>query len=78
MATSFYADLPQVTGMFSANRSNYYMLAGSNNLYSRAFSPDARASSVVNQSLDRVISPVENTAVANGNRSISPTPAACS
>ena len=31
-ATSFYAELPKVTGMFYANRSIYYTLSGSKNL----------------------------------------------
>ena len=66
-ATGFYAELPNVTGMFYANRSIYYTLAGSKNLYSRAFAPDTTTSSVANQVTGGVISPVETTVVAGGN-----------
>jgi PKD repeat protein len=67
VATNFYAEFSKVTGMFYANRSIYYTLAGSKNLYSRAFSPDTTASSVANQVTGGVISPVENTVVSGGN-----------
>jgi PKD repeat protein len=66
-ATSFYAELPKVSGMFYANRSIYYTLSGSKNLYSRAFSPDTRASSAAGQATGGVISPVETTVVSNAN-----------
>ncbi len=65
--TSFYAEFPNVTGMFYANRSIYYTLSGSKNLYSRAFSPDTRSSSVANQVTGGVISGVETTVVSGGN-----------
>jgi PKD repeat protein len=65
--TSFYAELPKVTGMFYANRSIYYTLSGSKNLYSRAFAPDTVGSSVANQVTGGVISPVEVTVVSGGN-----------
>jgi PKD repeat protein len=66
-ATGFYAELPNVTGMFYANRAIYYTLAGSKNLYSRAFAPDTTTSSVAGQVTGGVISPVETTVVSNGN-----------
>jgi PKD repeat protein len=66
-ATGFYAELPNVTGMFYANRSIYYTLSGSKSLYSRAFAPDTTSSSVANQVTGGVISPVETTVVSNGN-----------
>ncbi len=66
-ATSFYGELSRVTGMFYANRSIYYTLSGSKNLFKRAFSPDTRASSVANQVTGGVISPVETTVVSGGN-----------
>jgi PKD repeat protein len=60
-ATSFYAELPNVTGMFYANRSIYYTLSGSAKLYKRAFAPDTAASSVATQVTGGIISPVEVT-----------------
>ena len=66
-ATSFYAEFAKVTGMFYANRSIYYTLSGSQNLYSRAFSPGTTSSSVANQVTGGVISPVENTVISGGN-----------
>jgi hypothetical protein len=67
VATNFYAELPRVTGMFYANRSIYYTLLGSRNLFKRAFSPDTKASSVANQVTGGIISPIETTVVSNGN-----------
>ena len=67
LATSFYGELPKVTGMFYANRSIYYTLTGSKNLYRRAFSPDTAASSVANQVTGGIISPVEQTVVSGGS-----------
>jgi hypothetical protein len=64
---TFYGELPNVTGMFYANRSIYYTLSGSNKLFKRTFSPDTRASSVANQVTGGVISGVETTVVSNGN-----------
>jgi hypothetical protein len=61
IATTFYAELPSVTGMFYANRSIYYTLSGKSALYYRAFSPDTRSSSVANQVTGGVISPIEKT-----------------
>jgi PKD repeat protein len=62
-ATDFYAELPNVTGMFYANRTIYYTLAGHKGLFSRAFSPDTAASSVANQVTGGIISPIKNTVV---------------
>jgi PKD repeat protein len=56
-ATDFYAELPNVTGMFYANRTIYYTLAGNANLFSRSFSPDTATSSVANQVTGGIISP---------------------
>ena len=67
-----------MTGMFYANRSIYYTLAGNKNLFSRAFSPDTTASSVANQVTGGVISPQKITVAPASGRSTSPTPAACS
>jgi hypothetical protein len=64
---NFYAELPSVTGLFYANRSIYYTKSGSKNLFSRAFSPDTRASSVANQVTGGVISPVENVVISGGS-----------
>ena len=66
-ATSFYAELPTVTGMFYSNGFIYYTLSGKKNLYSRAFSPDTAASSVAGQVTGGIISPVETTVVSNGS-----------
>ncbi len=55
VVTNFYAEFPKVTGMFYANRSIYYTLSGSKNLFSRAFSPDTTTSSVPNQVTGGVI-----------------------
>jgi PKD repeat protein len=60
-ATSFYSELPNVTGMFYSNRTIYYTLSGNARLFSRAFSPDTTSSSVVNQVTGGIISPVEVT-----------------
>ncbi|HEX4018537.1 MAG TPA: PKD domain-containing protein [Frankiaceae bacterium] len=59
-ATSFYDEIPNVTGMFYANRSIYYTLYGDSRLFRRDFSPDTAASSVATQVTGGVISPVEN------------------
>ncbi|HEX4017816.1 MAG TPA: PKD domain-containing protein [Frankiaceae bacterium] len=67
LATSFYAELPKVTGMFYANRSIYYTLTGSKNLFKRAFSPDTATSSVANQVTGGIVSPVEQTVVSGGS-----------
>jgi PKD repeat protein len=67
VAPGFYGELPNVTGMFYANRAIYYTMTGSKNLFKRAFSPDTAASSVANQVTGGVISPVEQTVVSGGN-----------
>lgn len=67
VATGFYAELPNVTGMFYANRAIYYTMTGIKNLFKRAFSPDTAASSVANQVTGGVISPVEQTVVSGGS-----------
>jgi PKD repeat protein len=59
-ATTFYSEIPNVTGMFYANRSIYYTLYGDGRLYRRDFSPDTAASSISTQVTGGVISPVEN------------------
>ncbi len=60
----FYAELPNVTGMFYANGFIYYTLAGNSHLFSRAFSPDTAASLTDNQVTGGVISPDKNTVTA--------------
>ncbi len=65
-ATDFYAELPNVTGMFYANRTIYYTLSGNANLFSRAFSPDTATSSVANQVTGGIISPVKVTVAPAG------------
>ena len=57
--TSFYGEIPNITGMFYANRSIYYTLYNDNHLYKRAFSPDTATSSIATQATGGVISPVE-------------------
>ena len=59
--TSFYAEIPRVTGMFYANRSIYYTLAGDNRLFRRSFSPGTAASPTSGQDVGGVISPVRVT-----------------
>ncbi len=59
-ATSFYGEIPNVTGMFYANRSIYYTLYGDGRLYRRDFSPDTATSSIASQVTGGIISPVEN------------------
>jgi hypothetical protein len=61
--TGFYAEIPNITGMFYANRSIYYTLAGDAHLYRRAFSPGTAASPVAGQDTGGVISPVRVTVV---------------
>ncbi len=64
----FYAELPNVTGMFYANRTIYYTLSGNKNLFSRSFAPDTTASSAANQVTGGVISPQKITvAPASGS-----------
>ncbi len=64
----FYAELPNVTGMFYANGSIYYTLAGNSHLFSRAFSPDTAPSAVQGQVTGGVISPQKVTvAPASGS-----------
>jgi PKD repeat protein len=58
-ATSFYGEIPNVTGMFYANRSIYYTLFGDGRLFRRAFAPDTQTTTVSNQVTGGVISPVE-------------------
>ena len=62
----FYAELPNVTGMFYANGSIYYTLSGNSNLFSRSFSPDTAASSVTGQVTGGVISPQQITVAPAG------------
>ncbi len=65
-ATDFYSELPNVTGMFYANRSIYYTLFGDGNLYRRDFAPDTQASSISSQVTGGIISPVENVVTSGG------------
>jgi hypothetical protein len=58
-ATSFYSELPNVTGMFYAGRSIYYTLFGDDKLYRRDFAPDTATSSISSQVTGGIISPVE-------------------
>ncbi len=64
--TSFYAELPNVTSMFYANRSIYYTLAHDPRLYSRTFSPSLASSSAPGQVTGGVINPVKVTVVNTG------------
>ncbi len=57
--TAFGAEIPNVTGMFYANRSIYYTLPGDGRLYRRDFAPDTAVSSVAGQVTGGIISPVE-------------------
>jgi hypothetical protein len=65
-ATSFYAQLPELTAMFYANRAIYYTLQGDSRLYRRAFSPGTAGSSVPGQVTGGIISPIQVTVVASG------------
>jgi hypothetical protein len=55
---SFYSEIPNVSGMFYANRSIYYTLVGDNKLYRRSFSPGTAASTASGQDGGGVVSPV--------------------
>src|SRR6185312_4933572 len=66
-ATSFYAEIPNVTGMFYANRSIYYTLFGDGRLFRRDFAPDTQTSSISTQVTGGVISPVENVVTSGGS-----------
>ncbi|HEX4431874.1 MAG TPA: hypothetical protein VHZ96_21575 [Frankiaceae bacterium] len=59
--TGFYSEIPNITGMFYANRSIYYTLAGDNRLFRRAFSPGTAASPTNGQDTGGVISPLRVT-----------------
>jgi hypothetical protein len=65
-ATNFYAQIPNITGMFYANRSIYYTLSGDSRLYRRAFSPGTATSSAPGQVTGGVISPIPVTVVPSG------------
>ncbi len=55
--TSFYSEIPNITGMFYANRSIYYTLSGDGRLFRRAFSPDTAGTPSSTQVTGGVISP---------------------
>jgi hypothetical protein len=63
VSSGFNAEIPNITGMFYANRSIYYTLAGDKRLFRRAFSPGTAASSNPGQATGGVISPVRITVV---------------
>ncbi len=61
ITTGFYAEIPNITAMFYANRSIYYTIAGDNRLFRRAFSPGTATSPVSGHDTGGVISPIRVT-----------------
>ena len=61
VVSSFFNDIPNIAGMFYANRSIYYTLVGDGRLYSRAFEPDTAGSSVPTQVTGGEVSPLRVT-----------------